>query len=856
MHDNTTERIRNVVLVGHSGAGKTTLAEALLARAGPMPRAGQGRRRHEHARHRAGGGQAADQSLSLDARSVRVDAARRPDVQGQPARHARLPGLRRRGRRRASPSPTSRCSSSARSRASRCRPRCCGAAAAELGMPRMVFVNKEDKDRADFHRVLDAAHARGSAPGSRRSSCRSVRRRRCTGSPTCCPRTALEYDGRRHAPHRPAARPTSPTRSTSCTTRSSRRSSPATTSSSSATSPATCPSVADARAHARPRGARLARVPRAARVRRSPASASTGSPTSSASSDRRRRIARSPSSPATATVPGRRRRLRPAAAATCSRRSPTRSSASSRCSRCCRARSPPTTTCVNSRTGADERLHGLFTLRGKEQTAADRGSSPATSPRSPSSAGTHTGDTLAPKGTPVRVAPVDRAEPSQLRRGDRAAHPEPTTTSSAARCSGCRRRIPALRVDRVERDAPDRAARRRRHARRGRARAAARASSASTSTPSTCACAYRETVDRHGRRRRARSRSSRGGHGQFAIANLRVAPLERGAGFEFDDSIVGGAIPRNYIPAVQKGVEETMVAGRRARLPRRRRARRVLRRQVPLGRLERDGVQDRRRARASSEAMAAAGVGGARADLAAAGRPCPIAHQGDVMGDISSRRGRVQGTETGDARRAGDHRARADERADPLRRRPALDDRRPRPVHACSTTTTTCCRPTSSRRPPRRRRAARETGVDDVRDRRDEPPRARAERDPHRRRRAGGRVPRARWWPGSPPTPTSSTRWSRRGAIRGSRPAPPRCGSAARCSTATSSRARREPTVSALVVEALVAGDPRSRASGHRRPRSGHRGAAAARRRAPRRSLVPAGGRARLRTTRAAPATR
>ena len=59
--------------------------------------------------------------------------------------------------------------------------------------------------------------------------------------------------------------------------------------------------------------------------------------------------------------------------------SPTRSSASSRCSRCCRARSAPTTTSSTRASGTDERLHGLFPLRGKEHEPVDRASSPATS---------------------------------------------------------------------------------------------------------------------------------------------------------------------------------------------------------------------------------------------------------------------------------------------------------------------------------------------------------------------------------------------------------------------------------------------------------------------------------------------
>jgi elongation factor G len=52
-----------------------------------------------------------------------------------------------------------------------------------------------------------------------------------------------------------------------------------------------------------------------------------------------------------------------------------------------------------------------------------------------------------------------------------------------------------------------------------------------------------------------------GGHGQYGIAQIEVAPLERGEGFDFKDEIVGGAIPNSYIPSVEKGVIEAMKKG-------------------------------------------------------------------------------------------------------------------------------------------------------------------------------------------------------------------------------------------------------------------------------------------------------
>ena len=76
---------------------------------------------------------------------------------------------------------------------------------------------------------------------------------------------------------------------------------------------------------------------------------------------------------------------------------------------------------------------------------------------------------------------------------------------------------------------------------------------------------YRETITQPAEAE-GRHKKQSGGHGQFAVATITVEPLERGAGFEFVDKIVGGAISRSYIPAVERrAIEETMAQRRRQR---------------------------------------------------------------------------------------------------------------------------------------------------------------------------------------------------------------------------------------------------------------------------------------------------
>jgi elongation factor G len=72
--------------------------------------------------------------------------------------------------------------------------------------------------------------------------------------------------------------------------------------------------------------------------------------------------------------------------------------------------------------------------------------------------------------------------------------------------------------------------------------------------------AYRETIA-HGTEAHARYKHQTGGHGQFGEVRLRIEPRERGHGVSFEEKVAGGAVPRQFFPAVEKGVREALLRG-------------------------------------------------------------------------------------------------------------------------------------------------------------------------------------------------------------------------------------------------------------------------------------------------------
>jgi elongation factor G len=299
---------------------------------------------------------------------------------------------------------------------------------------------------------------------------------------------------------------------------------------------------------------------------------------------------------------------------------------------------------TNPRSHSEERLHALFTLRGKEHLSLQEvpaGDVAAVAKLSD----TATGDTLAPKNTPVRVPGPAPLEPvlslairprskgdddklmtalHRLQDEDAALHVHREDETHQTILSGMGETHLQIATERLHRKFGVEV------------------------EVEPVQVAYRETITATATAE-GRYKKQTGGHGQFGVAVIEVAPAGRGAGFSFVDKIVGGAIPRQFIPAVEKGIAEAMVQGGRFGYP-----------VVDLSVTLTDGKYHPVDSSEMSFKMA-----GALALREALERADPVilepiswlevdvpaSHQGDVMGDLNARRGRVLGTETSESGR-------------------------------------------------------------------------------------------------------------------------------------------------------------------------------------------------------------
>ncbi|HUQ63623.1 MAG TPA: elongation factor G [Acidimicrobiales bacterium] len=298
----------------------------------------------------------------------------------------------------------------------------------------------------------------------------------------------------------------------------------------------------------------------------------------------------------------------------------------------------PDSQLMNPRTHTEERLHALFTMRGKEQdtvpelVAGDLGAVAKLS-------ATSTGDTLAPKGTPVvvqwgqplppvlsiAVKPRSKGDEDKLmtslhrlQEEDLALHVHRDDETHQTLLSGMGDTHLSIVTERLSR------------------KFGVEVEVEDVRIP------YRETITGTAEAE-GKYKKQTGGHGQFGVAFVRLEPMERGGGFEFVDKIVGGAIPRQFIPAVEKGVLETMSTAGVHGYP-------VVDVRVTVFDGKYHPVDS------SEMSFKMAGSLGFKEAMAKANPvmlepvsllevTVPSQYQGDIMGDLNSRRGRVQGTE-------------------------------------------------------------------------------------------------------------------------------------------------------------------------------------------------------------------
>jgi elongation factor G len=301
----------------------------------------------------------------------------------------------------------------------------------------------------------------------------------------------------------------------------------------------------------------------------------------------------------------------------------------------------PDSVLVNTRTHSEEKLHSLQMLRGKEAqpvSEAQAGDIIAV----PKLSDVQTGDTLAPKNMPITVEGHGRPTPilsiavrpkakgdedklmtalHRLQEEDGALGVRREDETHQTVLSGMGDTHLQIAIERLQR------------------KYSVDVDTEPVKVP------YRETITGTAEAE-GKYKKQTGGHGQFGVCNLRIEPLERGSGFEFVDAIVGGAIPRQFIPAVEKGLQEAMANGGHFGFP-------VVDVKVTCF----DGKYHSVDSSEMSFKMAAS-LGFREAlekatpvllePISRLEVTVPSPYQGDVLGDLNSRRGRVLGTEAGE----------------------------------------------------------------------------------------------------------------------------------------------------------------------------------------------------------------
>jgi elongation factor G len=299
----------------------------------------------------------------------------------------------------------------------------------------------------------------------------------------------------------------------------------------------------------------------------------------------------------------------------------------------------PETHLTNGRSGQDERLSKIATMFGKETTLV------AEAPAgdivvAAKLQDTKTGDTLAPKHKPVKVPPIDRPAPvigtaltartqsdddklgSALHRildEDSSLRLERNDETHQTLLHGMGELHLNITIEKLSR------------------KFGVEVDQEPVRVP------YRETIS-HEAEAEGKHKKQSGGHGQFGVCHLILKPAPRGDGFMFHDMVKGGSIPRQYIPAVEKGVVETMADGGIHGYP-------VVDVEVTVDdgkahAVDSNEMSFKLAARAGFRAAFEKGGPVLLEPISRAAISVPLEYQGDVMGDIAARRGSVQGSTT------------------------------------------------------------------------------------------------------------------------------------------------------------------------------------------------------------------
>jgi elongation factor G len=296
----------------------------------------------------------------------------------------------------------------------------------------------------------------------------------------------------------------------------------------------------------------------------------------------------------------------------------------------------PDSSAHNSTQGTDERIGQLFALKGKEHEsvsevpAGDIGAV-AKLPH------THTGDTFATKDDPVQLPPVELPEPllayaiSPKTKGDE--------DRLATGLSRLREEDPTFRVARND-ETHQTVIYGMGEAHLGVQIERLKAKFGVEVETKPAKIAYRETI-RSRAKAQGRHVKQSGGHGQYAVCEIEIEPLPRGEGFVYEDKIFGGAIPQQFIPSIEKGIVKTMSEGVLSGNP-------MVDIKVTLvdGKFHAVDSSDMAFQIAGSLALKEAVEQGGVALLEPVVQlavTVPESFTGDIMGDLNAKRGKIQG---------------------------------------------------------------------------------------------------------------------------------------------------------------------------------------------------------------------